>query len=139
MSEPTSQAPLPSALASDSPSTVLALPAPPSASDAPLKLDVSTGESVSLYDRLGPTVVNTDGVSFPPLFSPKQEVELADFLMRGQTLSRIMGWGEMGENERARILRVLGKRNALRLDAKKEELAREAADGKEKAAEEGKQ
>jgi len=138
MSEPTSQAPLPSALASDSPSTVLALPAPPS-SDAPLKLDVSTGESVSLYDRLGPTVVNTDGVSFPPLFSPKQEVELADFLMRGQTLSRIMGWGEMGENERARILRVLGKRNALRLDAKKEELLKEAADGKEKAVEGGKQ
>ncbi|GAA5851132.1 hypothetical protein JCM5353_004573 [Sporobolomyces roseus] len=115
MSEPTSQAPLPPALASDPSSTRLALPAPPS-SDEPLKLDVSTGESVSLYDRLGPTVVNTDG-----------------------TLSRIMGWSEMGENERARILRVLGKRNALRLDAKKEELAKEAADGKEKVVEGGQQ
>ncbi|GAA5939691.1 uncharacterized protein JCM15063_005259 [Sporobolomyces koalae] len=82
----------------------LALPAPPTASDAPIKLDVGTGESVSLYDRLGPTVVNSDG-----------------------TLSRIVGWSEMGPNERTRILRVLGKRNAIRLEAKKDELSRAQA------------
>lgn len=28
-----------------------------------IKLDVSTGAAVSLYDQLGPTVVATDGVS----------------------------------------------------------------------------
>ena len=37
----------------------------------------------------------------------------------------------MGENERARILRVLGKRNGIRLDAKKEELGRETKEGRE--------
>jgi len=73
MSEPTSQAPLPPALASSSSSSSsskphLALPAPPTSED-PIKLDVSTGESVSLYDRLGPTVVNSDGVRLPVLFS----------------------------------------------------------------------
>ncbi|GAA5991529.1 hypothetical protein JCM11641_000195 [Rhodosporidiobolus odoratus] len=84
----------------------LALPAPPeSKDDEPLKLDVSTGESVSLFDRLGPTVVNSDG-----------------------TLSRISNWSEMGDDERKRILRVLGKRNQMRLDAKKAELSMEGAE-----------
>ncbi|GAA5905737.1 uncharacterized protein JCM6883_005431 [Sporobolomyces salmoneus] len=77
----------------------LALPAPPTSVEDAIKLDVSTGESVSLYDRMGPTVVNQDG-----------------------TLSRIVEWADMGEEERTRILRVLGKRNQIRLDAKKEEL-----------------
>jgi hypothetical protein len=45
----------------------LALPAPPSsAEEEAIKLDVGTGEAVSLYDRLGPTVVNSDGVSYLP-------------------------------------------------------------------------
>jgi predicted Fe-S protein YdhL (DUF1289 family) len=39
-----------------------------------------------------------------------------------KTLSRIVGWSEMGPEERKRILRVLGKRNQIRLEAKKEEL-----------------
>ncbi|GAA5841721.1 hypothetical protein JCM3766R1_005161 [Sporobolomyces carnicolor] len=83
----------------------LALPAPPPpttsapAAEGAVKLDVSSGESVSLYDRMGPTIVNSDG-----------------------TLSRIVGWHEMGPEERKRILRVLGKRNGIRLEAKKEEL-----------------
>ncbi|GAA6009474.1 hypothetical protein JCM11491_003571 [Sporobolomyces phaffii] len=110
-------APAPSSLAKDSPSTPppatttttttttpqLALPAPPADASGPIKLDVGTGESVSLYDRLGPAVVNSDG-----------------------TLSRIVGWSEMGPDERARILRVLGKRNQIRLDAKKEQLSNAA-------------
>ncbi|BGP13644.1 hypothetical protein JCM10213_007822 [Rhodosporidiobolus nylandii] len=88
----------------------LALPAPPTEEEA-IKLDVSTGEAVSLYDRLGPTVVNSDG-----------------------TLSRIEDWQEKTEAEKANILRVLGKRNAARLAAKKAELAAgvaasEGADG----------
>jgi len=54
---------------STSTSPRLALPAPPnSAEEEAIKLDVGTGESVSLYDRLGPTVVNSDGVS--PVPSP---------------------------------------------------------------------
>ncbi|GAA6007220.1 hypothetical protein JCM10207_001550 [Rhodosporidiobolus poonsookiae] len=75
----------------------LALPAPPQHDDA-TKLEVG-GESVSLYDRLGPTVVNSDG-----------------------TLSRIANWTEMTEPEKKRILRVLGARNQIRLEAKKAEL-----------------
>ena len=43
-------------------------------------------------NALGPMVVNTDG-----------------------TFSRITNWGEMGEAERARTVRVLAKRNAQRL------------------------
>ncbi|GAA5825969.1 hypothetical protein JCM11251_000070 [Rhodosporidiobolus azoricus] len=82
-------------------SAPLALPAPPEQdADEAIKLDVGTGESVSLYDRLGPTVVNSDG-----------------------TLSRIANWSEMTEHERNRILRVLGARNQIRLEAKKAELA----------------
>ncbi|GAA6061743.1 hypothetical protein JCM10212_000476 [Sporobolomyces blumeae] len=86
-----------------SPSSRLALPAPTPKTETEdgqaIKLDVGTGEVVSLYDRLGPTVVNSDG-----------------------TLSRIVGWSDMGEMERSRILRVLGKRNGIRLEQKKEEL-----------------
>ncbi|PVI01042.1 hypothetical protein DM02DRAFT_490550, partial [Periconia macrospinosa] len=45
-------------------------------------------------DHLGPMVVNRDG-----------------------TLSRIGNWAEMTEIERRNTLRVLGKRNQLRMDA----------------------
>ncbi|GAA5994568.1 hypothetical protein JCM5350_006493 [Sporobolomyces pararoseus] len=80
--------------------TRLALPAPPTASgvDDTTKIDVN-GASVSLFDKMGPTIVNSDG-----------------------TLSRIVGWPEMTPDERKRTLRVLGKRNQIRLEAKKEEL-----------------
>ncbi|KAF9444949.1 hypothetical protein P691DRAFT_619346, partial [Macrolepiota fuliginosa MF-IS2] len=49
---------------------------------------VVDGTAVELVDELGPMVVNTDG-----------------------TLSRIANWPEMTPDERARIVRVLGKRN----------------------------
>ncbi|KAI1139913.1 hypothetical protein F5Y05DRAFT_335856 [Hypoxylon sp. FL0543] len=53
------------------------------------------GEGVKL-DKLGPLVVNEDG-----------------------TMSRIANWAEMAEIERQNTLRILGKRNQLRLDALK--------------------
>ncbi|SCZ87809.1 BZ3500_MvSof-1268-A1-R1_Chr2-3g05277 [Microbotryum saponariae] len=78
---------------------MLALPAPETRSaDDPIRLNVSTGESYSLYERLGPTIVASDG-----------------------TLSRIGNWAEMDELERSRVLRVLGKRNQIRLEAKRNE------------------
>lgn len=57
-----------------------------------MKLDVSGGGSTVQLDHLGPIVVNRDG-----------------------TLSRIGNWPEMNEIERKNTLRVLGKRNQLRL------------------------
>lgn len=57
-----------------------------------MKLDVSGGSSAVQLDHLGPVVVNEDG-----------------------TLSRIGNWPEMNEIERKNTLRILGKRNQLRL------------------------
>jgi hypothetical protein len=74
----------------------LGLPEPPSA-DAPHKLDVSTGEGVSL-DALGPMVVNKDG-----------------------TISRISNWDKMAPIEKANTLRIVGKRNQVRLEALRKE------------------
>ncbi|KAF1948648.1 hypothetical protein CC80DRAFT_356937, partial [Byssothecium circinans] len=72
----------------------LPLPAPPAEADA-IQLDVGSGEGVKL-DHLGPMVVNRDG-----------------------TLSRISNWEQMTEIERRNTLRVLSKRNQLRMDAVK--------------------
>lgn len=72
----------------------LSLPEPPADSKA-IELDVSTGNAVKL-DHLGPMVVNRDG-----------------------TLSRIGNWEQMTEIERKNTLRVLGKRNQLRLETLK--------------------
>ncbi|KAL1734544.1 hypothetical protein EV714DRAFT_202177 [Schizophyllum commune] len=55
------------------------------------RLDVD-GNKVPLLDELGPMVVNSDG-----------------------TLSRIANWTEMTEAEKKNTLRVLSKRNQLRL------------------------
>ncbi|PSS00590.1 hypothetical protein BD289DRAFT_334684, partial [Coniella lustricola] len=55
------------------------------------------GKTVAL-DHLGPIVVGKDG-----------------------TISRIANWGEMAEIERQNTLRILGKRNQLRLAALREE------------------
>jgi hypothetical protein len=52
------------------------------------------GAAISLGDKLGPTVVHADG-----------------------TVSRIANWAEMTEIERRNTLRVLGKRNKIRLEA----------------------
>ncbi|KAI4517536.1 hypothetical protein K525DRAFT_210678 [Schizophyllum commune Loenen D] len=60
------------------------------------RLDVD-GNKVPLLDELGPMVVNSDG-----------------------TLSRIANWTEMTEAEKKNTLRVLSKRNQLRLVNAKE-------------------
>jgi hypothetical protein len=65
------------------------LPLPEPTSDA-TQLNVN-GEGVKL-DHLGPLVVNKDG-----------------------TLSRIANWDKMADIEKQNTLRILGKRNQLRL------------------------
>lgn len=82
----------------------LPLPEPPADSKA-TELNVSTGQAVKL-DHLGPMVVNRDG-----------------------TLSRIGNWAEMSEIERQNTLRILGKRNQLRMETlKAAEYAKSAAE-----------
>ncbi|RAH61824.1 hypothetical protein BO85DRAFT_445224 [Aspergillus piperis CBS 112811] len=73
---------------------ILALPDAESAT----KLDVSGDGSAVALDHLGPVVVNQDG-----------------------TLSRISNWEAMTEIEKKNTLRVLGKRNKMRLEALKRE------------------
>ncbi|KAF9887590.1 hypothetical protein FE257_009803 [Aspergillus nanangensis] len=87
-------------------STPLALPEVGSDSK-PTQLDVSNGESTAKLDHLGPLVVNQDG-----------------------TLSRISNWDQMTDIEQKNTLRVLGKRNKLRMEALKS--AEGAAQGQEK-------
>lgn len=59
--------PTPALAPSTSPDQPLAIEAPPAADDT-IKLDVSTSEPVSLFDKLGPTIVAKDGVSRLPAF-----------------------------------------------------------------------
>ncbi|KAI1769123.1 hypothetical protein GGR53DRAFT_227309 [Hypoxylon sp. FL1150] len=93
-SPPTSNAQDQSALHETSSQKVpLPLPEPGQAGDA-TQIPVG-GDGVKL-DHLGPLVVNEDG-----------------------TMSRIANWTEMAEIERQNTLRILGKRNKLRLDALK--------------------
>ncbi|OJJ71462.1 hypothetical protein ASPBRDRAFT_44399 [Aspergillus brasiliensis CBS 101740] len=73
---------------------ILALPDAESAT----KLDVSGDGSAVALDHLGPVVVNQDG-----------------------TLSRISNWETMTEIEKKNTLRVLGKRNKMRLETLKKE------------------
>ncbi|KAI2615117.1 hypothetical protein GGR54DRAFT_642618 [Hypoxylon sp. NC1633] len=70
--------------------TPLPLPAPSQAGET-MQLPVG-GEGVRL-DHLGPLVVNENG-----------------------TMSRIANWDKMAEIERQNTLRVLGKRNKMRLE-----------------------
>ncbi|KAF2668486.1 hypothetical protein BT63DRAFT_278408 [Microthyrium microscopicum] len=72
----------------------LSLPAP---GEGPQSIDVSGDGSTVSLDHLGPVVVNQDG-----------------------TLSRISNWDAMSEIEKKNTLRILGKRNLLRLKALKE-------------------
>ncbi|THC96748.1 hypothetical protein EYZ11_003757 [Aspergillus tanneri] len=74
----------------------LALPDASTAGFQSAELDISGGDSTVKLDHLGPLVVNQDG-----------------------TLSRITNWGQMTEIERLNTLRVLGKRNKLRMEAVK--------------------
>lgn len=87
----------PSTTSTDAPRAAeqpLPLPEPPEHSQA-TELDVSSGQGVKL-DHLGPMVVNRDG-----------------------TLSRIANWEHMTEIERRNTLRILGKRNQLRMETLK--------------------
>jgi hypothetical protein len=76
----------------------LPLPCPPpnhGSEGAPgaTKLDVTGDGTTFKLDHLGPLVINRDG-----------------------TMARIANWGEMGDIERKNTLRILGKRNQLRLE-----------------------
>jgi len=73
-------------------STLLLEDGSASPSSSTIQLDVSGGEASAQLDHLGPLVVHEDG-----------------------TLSRIANWSEMTDIERKNTLRVLGKRNQLRL------------------------
>ncbi|KAI1820017.1 hypothetical protein F4861DRAFT_93257 [Xylaria intraflava] len=75
---------------SQSPSQPAELPALPAAGSATATLEV--GGSALRLDHLGPLVVNEDG-----------------------TLSRIANWEKMAEIERENTLRIIGKRNQMRL------------------------
>ncbi|KAI0518363.1 hypothetical protein F5B22DRAFT_645127 [Xylaria bambusicola] len=72
------------------PQSTPSLPALPAAGDAAPTLEVD-GAALRL-DHLGPLVVNEDG-----------------------TLSRIANWEKMADIERENTLRILGKRNQMRL------------------------
>lgn len=77
----------------------LPLPEPPAAGEecfAARQLEVG-GEGLKL-DHLGPLVVHQDG-----------------------TMSRIGNWGEMSELERENTLRIIGKRNQMRLKKLRED------------------
>ncbi|KAI8949856.1 hypothetical protein F4801DRAFT_381847 [Xylaria longipes] len=76
--------------ASQSPSNSSPLPALPAADGASSTLEV--GGAALRLDHLGPLVVNEDG-----------------------TLSRIANWEKMADIERENTLRILGKRNQMRL------------------------
>ncbi|KAM0786616.1 hypothetical protein ACM66B_002069 [Microbotryomycetes sp. NB124-2] len=88
--------PPPSSHASESNDATTSLPDDGQATATTLTVNE---QSVSLFDKLGPTVVNSDG-----------------------TLSRIGNWAELLPHERANVLRVLGKRNQIRLEDKKRQL-----------------
>lgn len=78
----------------------LPLPEPSlsNAGNATHQIDLSYGTGTAKLDHLGPLVVNTDG-----------------------TLSRIGNWAQMMEVERTNTLRVLGRRNQVRLKALREQ------------------
>ena len=88
--------------------TPLPLPAPGESDDSSSSSSTTTTVEVNgkavMLDQLGPMVVGRDG-----------------------TLSRIANWGEMTQIERQNTLRILGKRNQLRLGA-----LRAAAEASEK-------
>lgn len=69
------------------------LPLPPPGPDSTTKIDMSSGGTTVKLDHLGPLVVNKDG-----------------------TLSRIANWEHMADIERQNTLRILGKRNQLRME-----------------------
>ncbi|OSS47562.1 hypothetical protein B5807_07522 [Epicoccum nigrum] len=95
--QPASNPPNSQAASADPSPAPLPLPEPSSADATQLNVN---GEGVKL-DHLGPMVVNKDG-----------------------TLSRIANWDKMAEIERQNTLRILGKRNQLRLGNLRDEEAK---------------
>ena len=77
---------------STTPKTPLALPEAPHNSTT--QLDMSNGSTSIKLDHLGPMVVNVDG-----------------------TMSRISNWEQMADIEKENTLRIIAKRNQVRLDA----------------------
>jgi hypothetical protein len=74
------------------------LPLPEPTGEIPkAELDIASGLGVKL-DQFGPMVVNRDG-----------------------TLSRISNWDQMADVERQNTLRILGKRNKLRMATLKDD------------------
>ncbi|CZT47596.1 uncharacterized protein RSE6_08177 [Rhynchosporium secalis] len=82
----------------------LALPSVPH--NGTTTLDLSSGSTSVKLDHLGPMVVNVDG-----------------------TLSRISNWDGMAQVERENTLRVIGRRNKVRLEALKKKEKREGEEG----------
>ena len=50
-------------MAEEAPKQPLAIEARAESEEDTIKLNVTTGESVSLFDKLGPTIVSAEGVS----------------------------------------------------------------------------
>ncbi|KAL2833258.1 hypothetical protein BDW59DRAFT_138379 [Aspergillus cavernicola] len=90
--------------AGENKSTPLALPS--TSSTTIPQLDVN-GDGVKL-DHLGPLIVNVDG-----------------------TLARISNWAQMTEIERGNTVRILGKRNKLRMEALKNKETEGGKEGEE--------
>ncbi|KAL7624545.1 hypothetical protein AAE478_006112 [Parahypoxylon ruwenzoriense] len=86
--------------------TPLPLPEPGQAGGDTTQLTVG-GDGVKL-DHLGPLVVNEDG-----------------------TMSRIANWTEMADIERQNTLRILGRRNKMRLEALRAKAQAQASSSKE--------
>lgn len=87
-----------------------ALPAPPATSSTSTTTLEVDGKAVVL-DHLGPMVVGRDG-----------------------TVSRIANWAELSEFERRNTLRILGKRNQVRLAALRGEGKGDGKEAEDKAA-----
>ncbi|KAJ3044839.1 hypothetical protein HDV00_000716 [Rhizophlyctis rosea] len=94
---------------SSTPPNLKALPAP---TDAATQIQPNADGvhdlTDSFYDQLGPLVVNEDG-----------------------SLSRISNWPEMSEIERKNVLRVLGKRNKMRIERLKKEMGESGEEKKD--------
>lgn len=97
----------------------LALPSAPANEEKARQLDVAEGGRVKL-DELGPMVVSCAPRPFPlisllltaPLTLSHRYLSQVN---KDGTLSRIHNWAAMTEGERERTLRVLGKRNQVRM------------------------
>jgi hypothetical protein len=85
----------------------LALPEIPHNASGTTTLDMSNGDASIKLDHLGPMVVNVDG-----------------------TMSRISNWDKLAEIEKKNTLRIIGKRNQVRLEALRAKEAQKGENGK---------